>query len=152
MDVSIALGLLIATVAKPPFQNALITFHENPSFFDIPSHAHRLKDKVDAIQKMPWGGSTNLTKVFVTILERAKRYSLKPDDMPSRVYILSDMQFDMATQQNSKSSKHLSLTTMEYIRRLYQDSGYSMPEIVFWNLRSNDTHDYPVQHNEHCVS
>lgn len=145
MHVAIGLGLLISTLADPPFRDALITFHEDPEFFVIPHQATTLRDRVHAIANMKWGGTTNFQKVFDVILQRAIQHNLAPADMPRRLYVLSDMQFDKAFRDAND-------TTFHFIRYKYALAGYTMPEIVFWNLRSNDTHDFPVSHNERGVA
>lgn len=139
MEVSIALGILISGLTSEPFKNTIITFHENPTLHIIPEELTTLKDKVNNIMKMQWGGATNLYKIFKLILERAKQLNLKEEDMPKRLYILSDMQFDMATGN---------MTNMEYIEEKYTESGYNLPQIIFWNLRSDTTTDYPIQYNK----
>ena len=145
LEVAIALGLLISTVAPPPFQNALITFSESPTFFDIPSFCKDLYSKVRAISGMPWGGNTNFQKVFDTILKRALEHKLPKNKMPERLYVLSDMQFDEAFRDSN-------VTNFEMVRAKYASAGYDMPEIIFWNLRSDTTKDFPVKFDERGVS
>ena len=135
MEVSIALGILIANITKEPFNNCLLTFSENPVFHIIPETAITLKDKVDSVSKMGWGMTTNLTKVFDLILQRAINFKLKEDDMPEKLYIISDMQFNQ-TYDNQ--------TNFSYIDNKYKEAGYKRPQIIFWNVRSNTTQDFPV--------
>ncbi len=61
-------------------------------------------------------------------------------EMPSVVYIVSDMQFDVACSGNNK-------TNLETIREKYKKSGYKMPTIVFWNVRDSSD-DTPVTMDE----
>jgi hypothetical protein len=135
MEVSIALGILIANITKEPFNNCLLTFSENPVFHIIPDNAITLKDKVDSVSKMGWGMTTNLTKVFDLILQRAINFKLKEDDMPEKLYIISDMQFNQTSNNQ---------TNFEYIDIKYKNAGYKRPQIIFWNVRSNTTQDFPV--------
>ena len=136
MEVSIALGILIANITKEPFNNCLLTFSENPVFHIIPETAITLKDKVNSVSKMGWGMTTNLTKVFDLILQRAINFKLKEDDMPEKLYIISDMQFNQASNNNQ--------TNFEYIDIKYKNTGYKRPKLIFWNVRSNTTQDFPV--------
>jgi len=135
MEVSIALGILIASITAEPFNNCLLTFSENPVFHVIPENAITLKDKVDSVSKMGWGMTTNLTKVFDLILQRAINFKLKEDDMPEKLYIISDMQFNQISNNQ---------TNFEYINIKYKNAGYKRPQIIFWNVRSNTTQDFPV--------
>ena len=136
MEVSIGLGILIANITKEPFNNCLLTFSENPIFHIIPKTAISLKDKVDSVSKMGWGMTTNLTKVFDLILDRAINFKLKENDMPEKLYIISDMQFNQASNNNQ--------TNFEYINTKYKNAGYERPKLIFWNVRSNTTQDFPV--------
>jgi hypothetical protein len=144
MEVAIGLGLLISSVASPPFQGGLITFSESPEFFKVPAHCKTLYEKVEVVSKMKWGANTNLQAVFDVILQQARMHKLSAEQMPERLYILSDMQFDIA--MGSPNS-----TNFEVIRSKYASSGYAMPEIVFWNLRSDSPTDFPVCYDERGV-
>lgn len=141
MEVSIALGIIISSLTAEPFKNQIITFHENPTFHHIPDACTTLYDKVKNIENMSWGGTTSFNKVFKLILDRAIKFNLSKDDMPKRLYILSDMQFDVACTDNN-------MTNFEYIKDLYRKNGYDMPQIIFWNLRSDTTNDFPVKYDE----
>ena len=93
---------------------------------------------------MPWGMNTDLDRVLDLVLERARRAELAPSAMPRRLVILSDMQFDAA-------SPGFGLTFMDRARRKYEAHGYQVPQVVFWNLRSNSTLDFPVRAHESGV-
>ena len=84
--------------------------------------------------------TTNLQAVFDLILNMARTNNLKAEDMPSSLFIFSDMQFDLACPTNTQ-------TNFEEIERKYHEAGYVRPKIVFWNLRGN-TVDFPIP-NEH---
>jgi hypothetical protein len=143
MEVSIALGILISSVAEEPFHNSIITFSENPTFHKIPNTCITLRDKVANVMNMQWGGNTNLFRVFNLILTRAKTFNLEADKMPKRLIILSDMQFDYASPNS---------TNFQVINDLYKNAGYTRPEIVFWNLRADTTSDFPVEFGENGVA
>ncbi|MBN2535246.1 MAG: DUF2828 family protein [Spirochaetales bacterium] len=54
-------------------------------------------------------------------------------NIPGKIYIVSDMEFDVACKSNSK-------TNIEIIRKKYTMSGYTMPKLVFWNVSSRNNH------------
>lgn len=143
MEVSIALGILIATVTEPPFDGLLITFSENPMFFALKAGLS-LCESVDQVKDMNWGGSTDLQKVFQLILHRAVDQHIDADAMPKRIFILSDMQFNEACNMRK--------TNYDNIRVKYEKAGYALPQIVFWNLRSDNTRDVPVRHDTNGVA
>ena len=142
MEVSVALGILIATLTTPPFDGLLITFSSEPKFHSLRG-LKTLHEKAKSVEDMDWGGTTNIQKVFEIVLERAVDYQIPKESMPERIYILSDMQFDHCVSGG---------TNHEGIKGQYDKYGYDLPEIVFWNLRSNTTMDVPVGSNEEGVA
>lgn len=143
MEVSIALGILIAETTAAPFNHSLLTFSEKPAFIQL-NPEHTLCEKVQQVRKMPWGMNTNLRAVFDLILDKAQALSLAPEAMPERLFILSDMQFDTADKRY--------LTNHEAIRLKYKQGGYALPQIIYWNLRSNTTQDVPTTSTETNVA
>lgn len=135
MEVAVSLGVLIASVANEPFRNTVITFSERPSFFNLKGDSWC--SKIDELMKAPWGMNTNFSLVFNLILNRAKAAELNQSDMPERIYVFSDMQFDHAD-----SGYH---THYESIKMKYKEAGYELPQLIFWNLRSSSTNpNYPA--------
>ena len=143
MDVSVALGILVGSCTKPPFNNIVISFSENPSFIGFSNNSSLLQ-KVKTIMKMNWGMNTDLEKVFKMILTKARENNISFDKMPKKLFVFSDMQFDQA-DYNTK-------TNFENIKLLYKSYGYEMPQLIFWNLRSNSTYDMPIEYNEKGVA
>eukprot|EP01102_Stenamoeba_stenopodia_P003514 TRINITY_DN135_c0_g1_i1.p1 TRINITY_DN135_c0_g1~~TRINITY_DN135_c0_g1_i1.p1 ORF type:complete len:494 (-),score=142.80 TRINITY_DN135_c0_g1_i1:308-1789(-) len=134
MEVSVALGLLISEIAAPPFQNLVITFHENPTFHTVVGST--LRDRVQNLRRAPWGGSTNFQGVFDLILAKAKAFKMPPEALPKRIFVLSDMQFNQANHGGKWDTNH------RVIKAKYDAAGYPMPAIIYWNLRAN-TMDFP---------
>jgi hypothetical protein len=147
MEVSIALGILISSLTVEPFRNTVISFHTNPTVHIIPDSCTTLQQKVESMKQVPWGGTTDLYKVFELILNRAKQYGLNPNQMPKRLYILSDMQFDTAIDNTYSNN-----TVFESIEYMYSKTIYKRPDIIFWNLRSDTTIDFPVSESQNGVA
>ncbi|KUI54359.1 hypothetical protein VP1G_01773 [Cytospora mali] len=146
MDSSIGLSLLIAEVAKPPFGGAFITFSEDPSVQKI-DLSKGLVDKYNELEQADWDMTTNFVAVFEKlILPMAIENQLKQEDMVKRVFVFSDMQFDEAETDSSDgdasdpdlpedtAADALWSTSHERIAKKFQEAGYEMPELVFWNL------------------
>jgi len=74
--------------------------------------------------------STNLHAAMSKILDVAVKGSVPESDMPKMLLILSDMQFNQCARFDDNA--------MEMIGRKFEAAGYSMPQIVFWNLNSSD--------------
>lgn len=134
IDVAISLTLLISESMPEPFHNKAITFSENPKFHEI--RGETLLDRIKSLKRADWGMSTNLQAVFNLILDTARRCKLKSEDMPKRIIIISDMQFNSAYPNRA--------TNYDVIKDKYRTHDYTMPQIVFWNV-SGSYKDYPVQ-------
>jgi hypothetical protein len=127
MDVAISLGLYIAERGTSIFKDKFITFSTNPQF---QSATGSLSSRVSQMERAQWDMTTNIEKVFALILSSAKMYSVPEKDMPTKLLILSDMQFDQCARNADE-------TAMNMITRQYEEAGYKMPQIVFWNLNSS---------------
>ena len=140
MEVAIALGLFTSLLSEPsdPFYKKIITFHENPTFHTIDGNT--LQEMVDCVQRAPWGYSTNFNRVFDMILELGKRFKLTQDQMPAQVVVYSDMEFNAAESRGNK-------TNFQLIKSRYEEVGYEMPKMVFWNLRDSSSAT-PVRVND----
>lgn len=136
MDVSIAIGILGSNATKGPFHNHIISFNENPTFRILPEGT--LEQRYMTMHDIPWGYNTNIQKTFTMILDKANKFNLSPEDMPSKIFIISDMQFDEANRGQ---------TNFEGIDSQYKNSGYTRPRIIFWNVNGSST-DFPVTVDE----
>lgn len=134
IKVSIALGLYCAEKNKSAFKDHFITFSGKPKLQKV---SGTLNERVTQIRWADWGMSTNIELVFKTILSMALEYNVPQTDMPNMVLIFSDMQFDRCIDGES---------AMEMVERLYENAGYKIPKLVFWNLNSKD--NVPVEYNK----
>lgn len=140
LEVSIGLGMYISERNEGPFKDRFMTFSENPQL-------HRLNgtflERVDQLDSADWGGSTDLQKTFEVILKYALKNDVSEDQMPTKLLIISDMQFDEATDNTG--------TNFEAIQEQYRDAGYHMPSIIFWNVRGVFT-DTPITKDDKNVA
>lgn len=137
MDSAVGLSLLVAEVTEPPFGGNFISFHSHPKMISIDT-AQTLSEKATTIMQSDWGGNTDFAAVFEKlILPTAIENNLKQEDMVKRVFVFSDMQFDMAKGYNysfDPKNDRWSASSYERIKKKYEEHGYEMPELVFWNL------------------
>jgi hypothetical protein len=137
INVSVALGLLISQCCSSPnYKNKLITFDTKPTFHHI-NPDKPLSETVRDIFALPWGGTTNLKKVFELILQSAIVSCISADQMVKTLFILTDMQFDQAAGMDGK------VGFLKNMEALYQKHGYEMPIVFVWNLRTSDTGSVP---------
>ena len=140
--VALSLGIYFAERNQGAFKNHFITFSENPRLVEI--KGNDIVDKVRYCMGYNEVANTNIGKVFELILNTAKKNSIPQNEMPSKLYIISDMEFDCCAEDSE-------LTNFEYAKKLYESEGYNLPEIVFWNVDSRNTQQ-PVTKNEQGVA
>ena len=140
--VALSLGIYFAERNKGAFKNHFITFSENPQLVEI--KGKDILDKVRYCHEYNEVANTNIQKVFELILNAARKNFVTQDEMPSRVYIISDMEFDYCTVDSS-------MTNFEYAKKIFAEAGYKLPEVVFWNVASRNTQQ-PVKMNEQGVA
>ncbi|MBR6514498.1 MAG: DUF2828 family protein [Clostridia bacterium] len=139
--VALSLGIYYAERNKGRFANHFITFSENPQLVEI--KGNNISEKVRYCAEFNEVANTNIQKVFELILNTAVKYSTPKKEMPSKIYIISDMEFDWCAEDAS-------LTNFEYAKRLFNEAGYELPELVFWNVQSR-RRQQPVTKNEQGV-
>ncbi len=125
--ISQAMGLYCAERCEGLFHNRLITFESTPHLVKV--HGKSLRDKLKYIGTLPWGGSTNLEAVFDLILDTAVSCSAAQKELPSVIYIFSDMEFNCC-MENADG------TVYANARRRFESYGYKMPAVVFHNVNS----------------
>ncbi|KAJ8474006.1 hypothetical protein ONZ45_g16092 [Pleurotus djamor] len=134
---AVALSLILAQLAKPPFNNAFITFSRTPQYVVLDPNLS-LSDTIDIVGKADWTMNTNLHSVFMDLLlPIAVQNKVKQEDMIKRLFIFSDMQFDSAAPP-TQDSNHWE-TNHDAIEREYKKHGYEVPEIVYWDLAAYGT-------------
>ena len=87
--------------------------------------------------------NTNIEKTFRLILRTAVENRLTQADMPEKLYIISDMEFDMCAGNSG-------VTNFEHAKAEYARYGYRLPQVVFWNVNSRKIQQ-PVRKNEQGV-
>jgi len=146
MEVSIALGILVSQLSAEPFRGRLITFESEPQWHKVPVDA-TLREMVDSVQGMPWGGSTSMHRVFELILDIAVEAKLPQEALPKTLFVFTDLQFDQAAGEGDSQ-----LTILERARQSYAEKGYALPQVVFWNLRATWFQGFPVQKDDEGVA
>lgn len=131
MAVSISLAMYIAERNQSEvWKNKFLTFTDEPSLETI--KGSNLREKIRNLQKSKWGYNTDLVKVFEAILQAAKVGKVPQDQMPQKLIIVSDMEFDEACPEND-------LTNFEHISHLFEKAGYKLPDLIFWNVNSGSS-------------
>jgi hypothetical protein len=90
--------------------------------------------------------NTDIEAVFMLILQTAVNAHMSQSDLPDRILIVSDMEFDCATSYTSKKLYGMKSLFDELADRFAQ-YGYKMPKLVCWNVNSR-TNTIPMVKNE----
>jgi len=142
ITVALSLGIYFAERNTGMFKNHFITFSENPQLVEI--KGEDIFEKLLYCRSFDEIANTNIQRVFELILNTAVKYHVPQKYMPSRLYIISDMEFDCCVDDAST-------TNFEYAKKLFALHGYSLPEIIFWNVDSRNRQQ-PVTLNESGVA
>ena len=138
-EVALSLGIYCADKCKGPFKNHFITFSENPELVSL--QGADLVEKVSNIRCIN-AGNTNFEAALDLILDTAVKYGTPQEDLPSKLYVISDMQFDVARCERHYTGWSFKYTPtepfMEKMRRKYEAHGYKLPSIVYWNVRASE--------------
>lgn len=143
LQVAVALAIYFAETCEGPYKNKYITFSERPRFINV-QHCTDLYNKVQTAMAYSEIANTDIDAVFELILVTACQNGLTQEQMPKRVLIISDMEFDYcainARQRNFDS-----------LRDRFKAQGYDLPALVFWNVMSR-TGTIPMTQNDRGVT
>ncbi|MBQ8758073.1 MAG: DUF2828 family protein, partial [Clostridia bacterium] len=142
IEVAISLGIYLAERNSGAFANHFITFSENPKLVEI--KGRDIFEKVEYCSFYNEVANTNIQRVFELILGTAVKNGCTQSELPERIYIISDMEFDCCTVDSE-------LTNFEYAEKLFRGHGYRLPEVVFWNVNSI-RNQMPVTKNQEGVT
>lgn len=136
-SVALSLGLYFAEHNKGEFANHFITFSRSPQLVD-------LKDR-NFVEKLRYAKSfnevadTDIEAVFRLVLDTAVKNHISQEEMPAKLVIISDMEFNYCTQ-------NASLTNFENAKKMYEEAGYVLPQLVFWNVQSRNAQQPVTMH------
>ncbi|KDQ56468.1 hypothetical protein JAAARDRAFT_195103 [Jaapia argillacea MUCL 33604] len=142
---AISLSLVLAQVAKHPFNNGFITFSQNPEYVTVDVEKDGLLKTIEDISDADWGMNTDLHAIFVKLLlPLALKHKIPQEHMIKRLFIFSDMQFDSASTDAYHGESANWETNHDAIEKAYWEAGYEMPQIVYWNLAAEYT-NVPIE-------
>ena len=137
-----SLGIYFAEHNKGCFHNHFITFSENPRLIEV--KGKDIVEKLRYCMSFNECANTDLQRTFDLILNTAIQNKAKQEDIPEKLYIISDMEFDYC-------ANHADMSNFEYAKKQFARYGYRLPQIVFWNVNSRNQQQ-PVTKNEKGVA
>ena len=133
MASSIGLALYFAEHNKGDFHNLFMTFSSYPTLVNIKGET--LSQKINFIHSANWGGSTNLEAAFQLILDMGNKNHIPKEEMPKAIIVVTDMEIDSYCMKNEPSA---SWTFYDEMKNRFEDAGYTIPNVVFWNVESRN--------------
>lgn len=140
-SIALSLGLYFAERNHGAFYGYFITFSMTPQLVKVTGK--NLHDRVLHAASYNEVANTNISAVFDLILKSAIRHNVPQSELPKRIYIISDMEFD-------DCAKGASVSNFTHAQKMFSDAGYELPQIVFWNV-DNRHNTQPVRQNEQGV-
>ena len=137
-----SLAIYFAEHNKGKFHNHFLTFSMTPQLVEI--KGEDFVEKVRYCRTFDECANTNLEAVFDLILQAAAENHVPRAEMPAKLYIISDMEFDHCV-------KNSSMTNFENAKASYAAAGYILPDLVFWNVDSRHEQQ-PVKENDRGVA
>ncbi len=123
--VAVSLAMYFAERNIGPFKDVFMTFSARPCFHRLVGN--NILEKWKNLDHGGWDCNTDLQAAFDLILRTAKSNRVAKKDMPSTLFIVSDMQFDIASSHNDK-------TNFEVMKQKFEAAGYELPKVVWWQV------------------
>lgn len=136
--VALSLGIYFAERNKGQFHNHFMTFSATPQLLQMKGET--FVEKVEYLSTFDEVADTNLEAVFRVLLEAAVKNRIPQEELPSTLYIISDMEFNECTQDSDATNFHNA-------QEMFRAAGYRLPKVVFWNVDSR-WQQQPVTQNE----
>ena len=142
ITVAHSLGLYFAEKNTGAFANHFITFSSRPQLVEMKGKT--IAEKVAYLKTFDEVADTNIQAVFELILNTAIKNKIPQSEMPERIVIVSDMEFNYCAQ-------NADITNFEYAKKIFEEAGYALPKVIFWNVASRNL-QVPVKKNEQGVT
>lgn len=141
-SVAQSLAIYFAERNRGAFRNHFITFSTFPQLVEI--KGEDIVAKVRYCEQFNEIADTNLEAVFEMLLAAVVKYKLPQEELPEKLYIISDMEFNSCVRKAS-------LSNFENAKARFAQFGCKLPQIVFWNVASR-AQQIPVRCNEAGVA
>jgi len=128
MATSVGLAVYFAERNRGAYHNMFMSFSGTSRIQIL--RGETLAQKIDSINMNDWSGSTNLRAAFEHVLEIAIRNHVPQAEMPKSLIVISDMEIDYCGDRD--------WTFYEMMEEMYRMNGYTIPNIIFWNVNSRN--------------
>lgn len=140
IEIAMSLAIYFADHNKGRFKGNFITFSEHPQLVNI-SCCENIVNKVRYCEQYNEITNTNLEAVFDLILDTALREHMTQQDIPGKLYIISDMEFDVCVGCGNQKTLYQAMSDK------YARYGFKLPQVVFWRVDAR-SRQVPVRSND----
>lgn len=140
--VALSLGLYFAEHNRGVFKDHFIEFSARPQLIEIKGET--FADRLRYVASFNEVANTNIEAVFDLVLNAAVRNHVSQEELPAKLVIISDMEFDECVC-------NASAVNFENAKKKFAAHGYQLPKIVFWNVASRNRQQ-PVTQDERGVA
>lgn len=141
-SVALSLGLYFAEHNKGKFKKHFIEFSNKPQLIEIKGET--FADRLRYISQFNEIANTNIEAVFNLILDTAVKGNYSQEDLPKKLILISDMEFDCCVENANE-------TNFNNAKKAFEEKGYKLPNIIFWNVASRNSNQ-PVTKNEQGIA
>lgn len=127
IEIAVGLGIYFSERLEGEYKNHWINFSSRPTFQKI--HGNTLTAKIANLDYSNWDMSTDFNAVFDLILGVAVKNKLDQSQLPTKILVVSDMQFN----------GHTKMSNFKEIKKKFKEHGYKLPQIVFWQVNATDS-------------
>ena len=140
--VALSLGLYFAEHNTGAFKDCFIEFSAKPRLIKIKGDT--FAERLRYVATFNEVANTNLEAVFEAILNAAVKNKVPQEELPAKLVIISDMEFDACVDNASD-------VIFKRAEKRFAEHGYKLPQIIFWNVASRNRQQ-PVKQNEQGVA
>lgn len=128
LDIGLSLSLYVAERNKGIFKDCVLIYSTDPYLTKLKGN---LSQRAAQLMEHVEYGTTDIQAAFKRILDIAKKEGIKQEEMPEKVIIFSDMQFNYVDGGYGR-------TNFEAVSEQFKAAGYEMPKLIFWYLSSRN--------------
>ena len=133
IEVAESLGIYFAERNTGIFKDHFITFSDHPTLVSI--KGSDITEKVRYSMTYNDYTNTDFQKVFDLILDAALRHHVPQEELPAKLYVISDMEFDDCSIYDEEKKEWISHeTNFECAKKKFEEAGYRLPQVIFWNV------------------
>lgn len=137
-QIALSIGLYCADKQTGAFKDAIMSFSSSPTLQILEGD---IVDKLNGIKRSKWGYDTNVQATFQELLRVARANRVPQEDMPKVLLFLSDMEF------NNSCIRGTEMTAFKAARVMFEEAGYSLPQVVFWNINGRSDNNPVTAHD-----